>query len=80
MKTALRLPRDLHAQVQEAAKANSRSMNAEIVARLQASFEQGAPITTEDLTRLFDAQHERLMASVQEAVAAAKAPPSTAGN
>lgn len=39
MKTALRLPRDLHAQIQEAATESGRSMNAEIVARLNGSFD-----------------------------------------
>lgn len=39
LKTALRIPRDLHEQIQSAAKATGRSMNAEIVARLQQSFE-----------------------------------------
>lgn len=42
-KTALRLPRDLHAQLHEAAAAAGRSYNAEIVARLQASFEPLGP-------------------------------------
>lgn len=48
-KTALRLPRDLHRKVHEAAAASGRSMNAEIVARLQASFadeERGIPGST----------------------------------
>lgn len=40
LKTALRLPRDLHARIQEAAEASGRSMNAEILARLATSFEQ----------------------------------------
>lgn len=39
LKTALRIPRDLHEQIQSAAKATGRSMNAEIVARLQNTFE-----------------------------------------
>lgn len=34
----VRLPADLKDQVEAAAKTNNRSMNAEIVARLQASF------------------------------------------
>lgn len=34
----LRIPRDLHAQLVDAADATSKSMNAEIVARLQDSF------------------------------------------
>lgn len=40
LKTALRLPRDLHAHIQEAAEEAGRSQNAEIVARLASSFEQ----------------------------------------
>lgn len=38
-KTALRLPRDLHANLHEAAAKSGRSYNAEIVARLHASFD-----------------------------------------
>lgn len=37
----IRLPADLKDSVEVAAKANNRSMNAEIVARLQASFDKG---------------------------------------
>ncbi|MBY0243162.1 MAG: Arc family DNA-binding protein [Burkholderiaceae bacterium] len=36
IKTALRIPRDLHADILDAAERNGRSMNAEIIARLQA--------------------------------------------
>ena len=39
-KTALRLPKPLHKIIHEAAKESGRSMNAEIVARLQATFEE----------------------------------------
>ncbi|MGJ7533906.1 MULTISPECIES: Arc family DNA-binding protein [unclassified Variovorax] len=35
MKTALRLPRDLHAKIQEAATASGKSLNSELIARLQ---------------------------------------------
>ncbi|MBT2333594.1 Arc family DNA-binding protein [Variovorax paradoxus] len=35
MKTALRLPRDLHAKLQESATMSSRSLNAELIARLE---------------------------------------------
>lgn len=49
IKTALRLPRTLHKDVQDAAEANGRSMNAEIVARLQDSLD-GKP--TPDLAYL----------------------------
>jgi hypothetical protein len=38
VKTALRVPRDLHTQLHQAADASERSFNAEIVARLEASF------------------------------------------
>ena len=37
-KTALRVPKGLHAKIIEAAKKNSRTMNAEIVSRLEKSF------------------------------------------
>lgn len=51
MKTALRLPRDLHAKIQEEAAASGRSMNAEIVARLEASFAE-APSLEKRLANL----------------------------
>jgi len=38
IKTALRLPRALHGDVQQAAAASGRSMNAEIIQRLTDSF------------------------------------------
>lgn len=38
----LRLPEELKAQVAESAKAHGRSMNAEIIARIQQSFEPHA--------------------------------------
>lgn len=37
----LRIPAELKARVAESAKAHNRSMNAEIVARLEKSFEEG---------------------------------------
>lgn len=40
LKTALRLPRDLHARIQKAAELSGRSMNAEIIARMQRSFDE----------------------------------------
>lgn len=51
----LRMTEDLKAKVEEAAKANNRSMNAEIVARLEASFPVDPP---EDayLKQLYDEQ------------------------
>lgn len=51
-KTALRLPKDLHARVHEAAAEGGRSYNAEIVARLQGSFEvRASPAMVADLAR-----------------------------
>lgn len=44
----LRMPPEVKEQIEAAARANGRSMNAEIVARLQASFE--APTSTEAVT------------------------------
>ena len=38
----LRLPPDLKSRVEDAAKANNRSMNAEIVSRLQGTFTETA--------------------------------------
>jgi len=38
-KTALRLPKELHQQIVDAAKESGISMNAEIVTRLKKSFE-----------------------------------------
>lgn len=41
-KTALRLPRDLHQQIHEAAKANDRTFNGQIVAFLKDCVRKGA--------------------------------------
>lgn len=41
IKTALRLPKHLHLKLQESADATSKSMNAEIIARLEESFAGG---------------------------------------
>lgn len=38
IRTALRVPPDLHAKIHESAKENNRTFNAEIVARLEQSF------------------------------------------
>ena len=38
IRTALRVPPELHARIHESAKSNQRTFNAEIVARLEASF------------------------------------------
>ena len=41
IKTALRLPSDLHARIQVAAENAGRSMNAELIHRLEMSFDKG---------------------------------------
>jgi hypothetical protein len=48
-KTALRLPRELHSKILLTAAESGRSMNAEIVHRLQTSYESIA--TTEELVK-----------------------------
>lgn len=49
---ALRMPPELRAQIEEAAAAKGRSLNAEILARLTSSLTE-RPITAEEATRLF---------------------------
>lgn len=49
IRTALRLPPDMHKALHDSADASGKSFNAEIIARLQASFEepaQGESFTT----------------------------------
>lgn len=48
IKTALRLPRDLHTAVQEAAERAGRSMNAEIIRRLELSLAPWDKAATDD--------------------------------
>jgi hypothetical protein len=50
-KTALRLPRELHSKILLTAAESGRSMNAEIVYRLQTSYEGSGP-THELIKRL----------------------------
>lgn len=69
IKTALRLPRELHTRIQEFAQINERSMNAEIVARLQSSFNDRSsePINFSLLRKLldrFDTEEKMIEASV----------------
>lgn len=40
IKTALRLPRDLHAEIHQAAREGERGFNAEILFRLRQSFKE----------------------------------------
>lgn len=54
LKTALRLPRDLHAKIHEAADEAGRSMNAEIVARLEQSFRIVESVVVDEGHRLVE--------------------------
>ncbi|CAM3404130.1 Arc family DNA-binding protein [Paracidovorax anthurii] len=49
VKTALRLPPELHAAVHESAQKNGRSYNAELVERIQSSFETAEQASAEAL-------------------------------
>lgn len=52
IRTALRVPPDLHKQLHEAAAANNRTFNAEIVSRLQASFTRQDGFLNKKITSL----------------------------
>jgi len=63
-----RMPRELHAKVAEAAQASNRSMNAEIVARLEQSLttpdeDQGAGYRglLSEIARLLDNREDKLL-------------------
>lgn len=58
IRTALRVPPDLHAQIHGAAKENNRTFNAEIVARLQASFDAPTPAAIVSHTRVQASAHD----------------------
>jgi hypothetical protein len=64
----VRFPEGMRDRIRDAAKANNRSMNAEIVARLEASFEIDVAEYRADTKRLeaMVAQNEKLMAQVQK--------------
>lgn len=49
IRTALRVPPDLHARIHEQAKANNRTFNAEIVARLEGSFTAGGESASDEV-------------------------------
>ncbi|MDD5138784.1 MAG: Arc family DNA-binding protein [Verrucomicrobiales bacterium] len=46
------IPADLHAQLKQEADANFRSLNQELLARIQRSFDQDEQITTNRVNRL----------------------------
>lgn len=57
----VRMPEGMRDRISEAAKANGRSMNSEIVARIEASFEtMPPPLTPEIFDRIFGGFTQRL--------------------
>jgi metal-responsive CopG/Arc/MetJ family transcriptional regulator len=60
-KTGLRLPKELHAQLHEAAAKEGRSYNSEIVARLQRSFEAERETAKDTvITRVYKVPEDRM--------------------
>lgn len=59
-RSQFRLPYPLYERLKAAAEAQQRSLNAEIVARLEASFSP-APATIEQIATLLDARDARLL-------------------
>ncbi|WP_321810105.1 Arc family DNA-binding protein [Burkholderia sp. BCC1985] len=64
IKTALRLPRELHAAIRLAAESGGKSMNAEIIGRLQDSLKPAEAATI--LARLNTREAELLEANRQQ--------------
>lgn len=64
VKTALRLPRPLHAEIQAAANAAGRSMNAEIIDRLQS----GSTDATAALLKRLEGSERALMESQKKQI------------
>lgn len=60
----LRLPAELKERIERAALENKRSMNAEIVARLEASFEADASPPRESTEVLIDKITEKILAEL----------------
>lgn len=56
----LRIPKELHARLQEMADASSKSMNAEIVARLEASFAPAQAKPDTDQSELLSVRNAQL--------------------
>lgn len=67
-KTALRLPRDLHNSIHEAAAASGRTMNAEIVYRLQKTFDEEVAPTDSSLRQYQRKQKYALQSDMPDEV------------
>lgn len=62
----LRLPPELKTRVEEVAKKNNRSFNAEVASRLEASFTPQAVIPTENAAPIPPDQFDRLVGALAE--------------
>ena len=63
-KFMLRFPNGMRDRIAEAAKTNGRTMNAEVVARLQASFDAGSSVTGAVAQELADSRGQTIKAMV----------------
>lgn len=78
IRTALRVPPELHARIHESAKASGRTFNAELVSRLEASFGATSaisqPMSWADMSVLLRARRasiQQLIEQVEADIAAA---------
>lgn len=58
-----RLPDELYERLRKAAEASGRSLNSELVARLESSFQ---PTIVEQMTPLLDAMTERIVEEINK--------------
>lgn len=78
---ALRMPPDLRAKVEDSARQNKRSLNAEIIARLESGFGSDAPpkltfqidkkkllASSEFASALHDSVHDKVWRAIDEAI------------
>lgn len=63
-KTALRLPKELHARIREAAEENGRSFNSEIIERLKRSFQETSP----EVAQIADVLAGRILAVIEREI------------
>lgn len=69
-KTAMRLPADLHAELQEIADKSGHSMNVEIVARLQAMSGGATIASLQEQNKQIMAELKRTQDMIQEIITA----------
>jgi len=61
----LRLPQLLKNRIDEAAQTNTRSINSEIVARLEKSFEEGASQIVNNLSEMLNQTRENMLKTIE---------------